>query len=123
MVGISAWASADAGLAPADLGGEPGHGTHPTVQGGPRGAAELHRGQPRGGDQWQPGQRLGVDAVALGVAGKEPAQGGRLGRGDPQHGVAAAAEEHRDRQPRRAGRLDDHDQLGARLGAGERGSL
>jgi hypothetical protein len=32
-------------------------------------------------------------------------------------------EEHRHRQPRRAGRLDDHDQLGARLGAGQRGSL
>jgi hypothetical protein len=37
--------------------------------------------------------------------------------------VAAAAEEHRDRQPRRPGRLDDHDQTGARVGAVERGRL
>jgi hypothetical protein len=112
-----------AGLAPADLGGQTGHGPHPTVQRRPRRAAELDRGQPGGGDQRQPGQGLGVDAVALGVPGKEPAQVGGLGRGHPQHGMAAAAEEHRDRQPRRPGRLDDHDQLGARVGGSKRGRL
>jgi hypothetical protein len=47
---------ADAVLAPADVGGEPGHGAHPTVQRRPRQAAELHRHQPRGGDQRQPGE-------------------------------------------------------------------
>jgi hypothetical protein len=57
------------------------------------------------------------------MTGKEPAQVGGLGRGHPQHGMAAAAEEHRHRQPRRPGRLDDHDQLGAQLGGGERGRL
>jgi hypothetical protein len=35
--------------------------------------------------------------------------------------VAAAAEEHRHRQPGRPGRLDDHDQAGAWVGALERG--
>jgi hypothetical protein len=113
----------DTGLAPADLGGEASHGPHPTVQRHPRRAAELHRQQPRGRDQRQPRQGLGVDAVALGMPGQEPAQVGGLGRGHPQHGMAAAAEEHRHRQPRRPGRLDDHDQLGTRLGAAERGRL
>jgi hypothetical protein len=37
--------------------------------------------------------------------------------------VPAAAKEHRDRQPRRAGRLHDHDQMSARLGASERRHL
>jgi hypothetical protein len=57
------------------------------------------------------------------VAGQEPAQVGGLGRGDPQHGVAAAAEEHRDRQPRRASRFHDHDQVGARLSSSQRSHL
>jgi hypothetical protein len=113
----------DAGLAPADLGGQAGHRPHPTVKRRPGRAAELHRGQPGGGDQRQPGQGLGVDAVALGVPGQEPAQVGGLGGGHPQHGVAAAAVEHRHRTPRRPGRLDDHDQVGARFSGGERGRL
>jgi hypothetical protein len=37
--------------------------------------------------------------------------------------VAAAAEEHRHRQPGRPGRLHHHDQLGAQLSAVERGRL
>jgi hypothetical protein len=37
--------------------------------------------------------------------------------------VAAAAKEHRNRQPRRAGRLHDHDQVGAWVGGGQRGRL
>jgi hypothetical protein len=59
----------DAGLALADLGRQPGHGPHPTIQRRPGRAAEFDRGQPGGGDQWQPSQGLGVDAVALGVTG------------------------------------------------------
>jgi hypothetical protein len=37
--------------------------------------------------------------------------------------VAAATEEHRHRQPRRPGRLHDHDQVSVRVGRLERGHL
>ena len=48
------------------------------------------------------------------MARQEPAQVVGLGRADPVHGVAAGREEHRDRQPRRPGRLHHHLQPGAR---------
>jgi hypothetical protein len=69
--------------------------------------------QPGRIDQRQPGQGIGVDAVGLGVPRQEPAKVGRLGRAHPVHGVATGAEEHRDRQPRRPGRLHHHLQAGA----------
>jgi hypothetical protein len=60
----------DAGLAPADLGREPGHGPHPMIQRRPGRAAEFDRGQPGGGDQRQLSQGLGVDDVGdIGTSG------------------------------------------------------
>ena len=91
-------------------------GPDPPIQRRPLGAGQLQRLQPGRVEQRQPGQGVGVDAVGLGVPGQEPAQIRRLGRRHPVHQMPAAGEEHRDRQPRRPGRLDDHLQPGARPG-------
>jgi hypothetical protein len=88
------------------LPGEPVGGADPPVQGGAVGGGQHQRLQPGRVEQRQPGQGVGVDAVGLGVPGQEPAQVGGLLRGDPEHLVPAGGKEHRDRQPRRAGRLD-----------------
>jgi hypothetical protein len=56
------------------------------------------------------------------VPPEEPAQVGCLGRADPVDGVPTAAEEHRDRQPRRPGRLDHDLQAGVR-GRSRQGGL
>ena len=57
------------------------------------------------------------------MPGQEPAQVGGLLRGHPEHRVAAGGEEHRDRQPRRAGRLDHHLQPASRRAPGQRRRL
>ena len=110
-------------LVPGALPGEPVGGADPPVQRGPVSAGQRQRGQPGRAGQRQPGQGAGVDAVGLGVPGQEPAQVSGLLRGNPEHRAAAAGEEHRDRQPRRAGRLDHHLQPGAVRAAGQRRRL
>jgi hypothetical protein len=54
--------------------GEPVGGAHPAVQRCPPGARQLQGTQACGVEQWQPGQGIGVNAVALGMPGQEPAQ-------------------------------------------------
>jgi len=104
--------------------GQPVTGPHPAVQrSGLRAVGQLQRLQAPGCDQRQPGQGVGVDAVALGVPGQEPPQIGGLGAGHPEHPVPTGGEEHRDRQPGRTGRLHHHLQAGARNGAGQRRGL
>ncbi len=92
--------------------GEPVTRPHPPVQRGPLHPRQLQWLQAGRVEQRQPGQRVGVDPVGLGVPGQEPAQIRRLGRRHPVHHMAPAGEEHRDRQPRRAGRLHHHLQAG-----------
>ena len=103
--------------------GEPVAGPHPAVQRRPLGIGQPKGVQPGGVDQRQPGQGVGVDAVGLGMPRQHPTQVMGLGRADPVHGMALAGEEHRDRQPRRPGRLDHHLQAGPWWGAGQRGLL
>jgi hypothetical protein len=103
--------------------GESVAGTHAAVQRRPGRVRQLKGMQPGGVDQRRPGQGVGVDAVGLGVARQEPAQVMSLSGADPVHGVAAAPEEHRDRQPRRPGRLHHHLQAGGRCRPGQRGPL
>jgi hypothetical protein len=57
------------------------------------------------------------------MARQHPPQVMGFGRADPVPGVAAGREEHRDRQPRRAGRLHHHLKQGAWSGLGQRGPL
>ena len=68
--------------------GEPVTGPHPAIQRGLIGTVELEEAQPVGIDDGQPGQRVGVDAVRLGVAREVPPHVVRLGRGDPEDLVA-----------------------------------
>ena len=99
--------------------GAPVGGADPPVQRGPLSAGQHQRGQPGRVEQRQPGQGVSVDPVGLSVPGQEPAQAGGPRRGNPEHRVAAGGKEHRDRQPRRAGRLDHHLQPGAVRAAGQ----
>jgi hypothetical protein len=94
--------------------GEPIGGPHAAVQRRPGRIRQLERVQPGRVDQRQPGQGIGVDPVGLGVPRQHPPQVVGFGRADPVHDVAAGREEHRDRQPRRPGRLHHHLQAGAR---------
>ena len=78
---------------------EPVCGAHPAVQRGPLGAGQDQRAQPGRVEQGQPGQGVGVNPVALGMPGQEPAQVGCLLRRHTEHAVPAGGKEHRDRQP------------------------
>jgi hypothetical protein len=103
--------------------GEPIGGPHAAVQGRPGRIRQPQRVQPGRVDQREAGQGVGVDAVGLGMARQHPAQVVGFGRADPVHGVAAGREEHRDRQPRRAGRFHHHLKQRAHWGLGQRGPL
>ena len=87
----------DPGLVLGGLAGEPVGGAHPPVQRCPAGAGSCSGCKPGRVEQRQPGQRVGVDAVALGVPGQEPAQVRCLLRRHPEHPVTAGGKEHRDR--------------------------
>ncbi len=96
---------------------------HPPVQRRGVRARQLEQLQtPRVGDR-HPGQRLRVDPVRLRVPAQELAQVRGLRRGHPVHVVTTAGEEHRDRHPRRPGRLKHHRQPRARRRAGQRRPL
>jgi hypothetical protein len=72
------------------------------------------------------GSRARVSAsmpLLLACRDAKAAQVRRLGRGHPEHPVAAGGEEHRDRQPRRPGRLHHDLQPGARRRPGQRRRL
>ena len=112
----------DAALVAGGLPGEPVTSPHATVQRRPGRVRQLEGMQPGRVDQRQPSQGVGVDTVGLGVARQHPPQVVGLGRADPVHDVAAAGEEHRDRQPRRAGRFHHHLQAGGWCHPGQ-GSL
>jgi hypothetical protein len=98
----------DAALVAGALLGEPVAGPHAAVQRRPLGAGQRQGVQPGRVDQRQPRQGVGVDAVGLGLPRQHPTQVVGPGRADPVDGVPAAGEEHRDRQPRRPGRLQHH---------------
>jgi hypothetical protein len=104
----------DAALVGGGLLGEPITSPHAAVQRRPGPIRQLQRPQPGRVDQREAGQGVGIDAVGLGMPRQEPAQIMRLGRADPIDDVAAGAEEDRDRQPRRPGRLDHDLQAGVR---------
>jgi hypothetical protein len=111
----------DAALVGGRLLGEPITSPHTAVQRRPGPIRQLEAVQAGRVDQREAGQGVGVDAVGLGMARQHPPQVMGLGRADPVHGVTAAGEEHRDRQPRRPGRLHHHLKQGARWGPGQRG--
>jgi hypothetical protein len=110
----------DAALVLGALLGEPVAGAHAAVQRGPLSAGQRKWVQPGRVDQRQPRQGIGVDTVGLGLPRQHPAQVVRLGGADPVDRVATAGEAHRDRQPRRPGRLQHHLQArpGRRPGQG-----
>jgi hypothetical protein len=112
----------DAALVAGGLLGEPVTSPHAAVQRRPGRVWQLEGVQPGRVDQREAGQGVGVDAVGLGVARQDPPQVVSFGRADPVHGVAAGREEHRDRQPRRAGRFYHHLQAGGWCHPGQ-GSL
>ena len=103
--------------------GEPVAGPDPPVQRGRVRAGQLELLQPARVGQRHPGQRLRVDPVRFGMPAQEPAQVRGLGRRHPVDGVTAAGEEHRDRHPRRPGRLEHHRQPRARRRPGQRRPL
>ena len=103
--------------------GQPVTGTNPPVQRRRVRAGQLQLLQTTRVSQRNPGQRLRVDPVRFGVPAQEPAQVRGLGRGHPVHVVTAAGEEHRDRHPRRPGRLEHHRQPRTLRRAGQCGLL
>jgi hypothetical protein len=111
----------DAALGGRGLTGEPITGPHAAVQCCLRRLRQLPRVQPGRVNQREAGQGVGVDAVGLGMARQHPAQVMGFGRADPVHDVAAGNKEHRDRQPRRAGRFHHHLKQSASGGLGQRG--
>jgi len=90
--------------------GAPGTSPDPPIQRRRVRPGQLKPLQPAGAGQRDAGQRLSIDPVGLGMPAQEPPQVRGLGRGHPVHVMAAAAEEHRDRQPGRPGRLEHHRQ-------------
>nr|WP_308259611.1 hypothetical protein [Pseudonocardia sp. H11422] len=100
---------------------QPVGGAHPPVQRRVMPVGQCQLAQPTGIDQRQPGQGVGVDAVALGVPRQEPTQVRGLRTRHPEHRVPAPGEEHRDRQPCRAGRLEHDLQPGPGRGASQGG--
>lgn len=92
---------------------------HATVKARRVALHELQALQAVGVHDRQTSEGLGVDRVRLRMLRQELPQRCRLRRAHPMHDMAAAAEEHRHRQPRRARWFDDHLQARPRRRAGE----
>jgi hypothetical protein len=110
---------ADADLAGGDLLGRPLGHPHLVVQLGGQPAGQLDRAQRLAVQDGDAGQGGGVDAVGLVVAANVAAQVGCLLGAHPVDHITGGGEEHRYRQPRRAGRFDHHLHSDPRLGAGQ----